>query len=106
LQTTAPVTDALNVMSGVGQGSVGAASHCLKGLLAEVFVWGRPLLDREVAVVASGFDYTLAHNLAFASLLAAYPLEEGAGYHTFEARRLAGVASLVSRAQPRWVQGE
>ncbi|KAK3236843.1 hypothetical protein CYMTET_53042, partial [Cymbomonas tetramitiformis] len=96
LEVDVPFTDDVNIMSRAASGAVsGSDLSCLRGDVAEIFLWGRPLLQREVDVVAAGFDYLLEHN-SYASLLAAFAMEEGAGAFTRDAFGPNGLAALVN----------
>ena len=76
-----------------------------QGTLAEVYLWGRPLEDPEVAVIARGFNYLEPHLKMFAALLAVFPLEEGRGEATGEALTKGEVLALFRFPEgPVWVR--
>jgi hypothetical protein len=69
----------------------------LRGCVAEVYLWGRQLSERELARAAGGFDY-LAAKLEYNLLLAVYAMEAGMGTELADALGESEAAELLGTA--------
>ncbi|KAK3287837.1 hypothetical protein CYMTET_4673 [Cymbomonas tetramitiformis] len=76
-------SDDLNFMSHVVEGDVDYHVGNLKGLLAEVYLWDRWVLNYELAQMLLGFDYQM---LPLQGLVAVYALEEGEGKRAYDVK--------------------
>ena len=86
-------SDDLNLFSGQSGGAT--VRGCLKGNLAEVYLWGVALQNHEVDVVVRGFD------LAFPSasyMRGYYALEEGQGVYVSDFMKINSVGYLGNGA--------
>eukprot|EP00854_Cymbomonas_tetramitiformis_P000777 gene779-1251_t len=93
-----PVTDNVNYMSRVSDGDEEGSKFCLKGKLAEVYMWTRQLDAYEVRRIGTtGFTIAAPDEI----LLAYYPLEEGEGILLYDFFQKHEEMDVVN--EPSWL---
>ncbi|KAK3278644.1 hypothetical protein CYMTET_13433 [Cymbomonas tetramitiformis] len=102
LEAFMPYSDNVNLMSRTvtGPGNQLYEMGSMKGLLAEVYLWGERLSSGQVSLISGGFDYLEYNFMEAQRLLAFYPLEEGEGTRALDATARQNIAQLLHG--PTW----
>ncbi|KAK3238374.1 hypothetical protein CYMTET_51610 [Cymbomonas tetramitiformis] len=91
LEPTVAFTDDINIFSRAAGGDGSYARGCLKGRIAEVFLWDHYLDDYARTVLIGGFDH-----LAHGGCLGAWIMEEGSGSFTIDISLQQSPAALLN----------
>jgi hypothetical protein len=98
LEASAEFDDDVTVMG--RNGATDFTSGFMKGRVADVALWSRPLIERELETLFAGFDY----KIPVPFLVGYWDMEEGSGTLVADATQQQPAGVLIGHVAPVWMQ--